>query len=93
MLLHPLHPSLHLLDDHLPGVGFQFELMLERGLRGLHEGEVSPQLVEQRLHALQVKSELLDFLRSILLPAVIVRRPTSLVSLPGQLRAVDRSQG
>jgi hypothetical protein len=51
-IFHLFQPPFHLLDDHLPGIRFQFELVLERGLSCLNEGEVCPHLVEQHFKTL-----------------------------------------
>jgi len=58
-IFHLFQPPFHLLHDYLPGIGFQFELVLERRLSCLNEREVRPHLVEQDFESLQVGAHLL----------------------------------
>jgi hypothetical protein len=82
-IFHLFQPPFHLLDDHLPRIRFQFELMLQRSLSCLNEREVRPHLVEQDFEALQVGPHLLHIIR---IPLRICRRSCSLSSMARRRR-------
>jgi hypothetical protein len=63
LLFHMLQTSIHLVDNHLPGVSFEFELVFEGRLRSLNKREIVPHLVEQDLKALQVSPHLYNITR------------------------------
>src|SRR5437762_2727178 len=53
-------PAIHLIDNHLPGIGLEFELMFKRSLRSLNECEVVTHLVKQGPQSLDVTAKLFD---------------------------------
>src|SRR6266487_3637597 len=52
--LHLLNTAIHAIEDYLPHLVLQFELMLQRRSRVLHERQVRPHLVQNDSYPLQI---------------------------------------